>query len=321
MSFSAQVKDELSRIEGACPHCSYAVLSAIVRVCGTLSFHGSGSWSLRVATETGAVALTMIKLSHELFDLETPLTVRRSNLHRAHNFMIEIRDQDALEKALIRLGILLPGRGLARGIPHALLERRCCQEAYLRGAFMAGGFVADPRGDFHLEIALAGEELADDICNLASQLGVTTRVNHRRGSYVVYLKNFEGVVGLLAVMGAHQSAELVAKVRRVKTLNNRLNRSINAELANQTRASWAAADQLFLVQRAEKNPGLRALPPALREFCLLRRAHPEVSLATLGQLCDPPVGKSAVHHRVLRLEAIVSEAEGRQKAHAVDHPS
>lgn len=75
MSFTAQVKDELSRVDGSCPDCAYAELSAIMRVCGTLSFHGSGSWSLRVATETGAVARTMIRLSHNLFDLETPLTL------------------------------------------------------------------------------------------------------------------------------------------------------------------------------------------------------------------------------------------------------
>ena len=100
MSFTAQVKDELSRVAGESDECALAELSAIVRVCGTLSFHGSGSWSLRVTTETGAVARTMIKLTHDLFQIDTPLTMRRSNLHRAHNFLIEIRDQDALGPAL-----------------------------------------------------------------------------------------------------------------------------------------------------------------------------------------------------------------------------
>ena len=76
MSFTAQVKDELSRIEDGCALCPYAALSAITRVCGTLSFRGSGRYSIRVATETGAVARTMIKLTHELFDLATPTCTR-----------------------------------------------------------------------------------------------------------------------------------------------------------------------------------------------------------------------------------------------------
>ena len=73
MSFTAQVKDELSRVEGT-PSAELAQLSALIRVCGTLSFRGAGRYSIRIATETGAVARTIIKLTHKLFDLETPLT-------------------------------------------------------------------------------------------------------------------------------------------------------------------------------------------------------------------------------------------------------
>ncbi len=308
MSFTAQVKDELSRVAGESDECALAELSAIVRVCGTLSFHGSGSWSLRVTTETGAVARTMIKLTHDLFQIDTPLTMRRSNLHRAHNFLIEIRDQDALGPALEELGIIVPGMGIASGAPSRLLQSKSCCKSYLRGAFMAGGFVSDPRGDFHLEIALTGEELAEDVRRLAEDAGVDARINHRRGSYVVYLKSFGGVVTLLQAMGAERSARAVAQVRRVKTVKISVNRLVNAETANSNRASGAAAEQLALIDRAEEVIGLRSLPPALREFCVLRRAHPEVSLASLGELCDPPVGKSAMHHRVLRLEQLLDEA-------------
>ena len=58
---------------------------------------------------------------------------------------------------------------------------------------------------------------------------------------------------------------------------------------------------------AERLIGLRALPPALREFCLLRRANPDVSLAALGQRCSPPASKSAMYHRFLRLQSLVDE--------------
>jgi DNA-binding transcriptional regulator WhiA len=58
MSFTAQVKDELSRVEPPNRMAELAQLSALVRVCGTMSFHGSGRYSIRIATETGAVART-----------------------------------------------------------------------------------------------------------------------------------------------------------------------------------------------------------------------------------------------------------------------
>lgn len=308
MSFTAQVKDELSRVEGVCPACAYAQLSAIVRVCGTLSYRGPGRYSIRVSTETGAVARTMIKLTHELFDLETPLTVRHSNLHKTRNYLIEIPEQDELEDDLYQLGILVPGRGLATEAPVRLLQRRCCRAAFVRGAFMAGGFVADPRGDFHLEIAVTGEQFALDIISLISEFGVTARLNRRRGAYAIYLKSFDDVVSLLANIGALRSARAIENVRHVKSLKNDVNRRVNAETANLSRTTHAAGDQLVLIDDAERLVGLRQLPPAVREFCELRRANPELSLADLGALASPPTKKSGMYHRLLRLRAIVDEA-------------
>ena len=307
MSFTAQVKDELSRVEGDCELCAYAQLSAITRVCGTLSFHGPGRYSVRVATETGAVARTMIKLTHELFDLETPLTVRHSNLHKTRNYLIEVPEQDELEADLERLGILLPGRGLAPGVARDLVQNDCCRRAFVRGAFMAGGFIADPRGDFHLEIAVSGEEFAHDLVELFSALGVSARLNRRRGAYAIYVKSFDDIICLLKAMGARRCALAVKNVRHMKSLKNDVNRRVNAELANQARSTGAAADQVQLIARAERLIGLRALPPALREFCLLRRANPDVSLAALGQRCSPPASKSAMYHRFLRLQSLVDE--------------
>ena len=309
MSFTAQVKDELSRVEGSCPLCAYAELSAIVRICGTLSYRGPGRYAIRVSTETGAVARTMIKLTHELFGLETPLTVRHSNLHKTRNYLIEIPEQDELEADLVRLGILVPGRGLADGVPVRLLQRRCCRAAFVRGAFMAGGFVADPRGDFHLEIAVEGETFAQDIIKLISEFGVKARLNRRRGAYAIYLKSFDDVVKMLAGIGAVRSARAIAGVRHVKSLKNDVNRLVNAETANLRRTTHAAGTQMALIDDAERLIGLRQLPPAVREFCELRRENPELSLAELGALASPPTKKSGMYHRLLRLRALVDEAQ------------
>ena len=311
MSFTAQVKEELSRVESTCEDCAYAQLSAIVRICGTLSYRGPGRYSIRVSTETGAVARTMIKLTHELFDLDTRLTVRHSNLHKVRNYLIEIPEQDGLEEDLIQLGILVPGRGLSIGAPARLLRKACCRAAFVRGAFMAGGFVADPRGDFHLEIAVTGEQFAQDIIELVGECGVVARLNRRRGAYAIYLKSFDDVVRLLRSMGGVRSARAVEGVRHVKSLKNDVNRRVNAEMANQTRTAHAAGTQIELIAEAESLIGLRQLPPAVREFCELRQAYPELSLADLGALADPPTKKSGMYHRMLRLRQLVEEAKAQ----------
>ena len=305
MSFTAEVKDELARVGGSCSECDVAELAALVRVCGALSFHGSGAYSIRVSTETGAVARTVIRLAHEVFDLDTSLTVRRSNLHRSRNYLIEIPEQKGLEEALIRMGVLILGRGLSSGIAARVVARPCCRAAYLRGAFMAGGFIADPRGDFHLEVAVTGDEFADDLLELLDDEGITARVNRRRGSYAIYLKSFDDIAALLGVVGAERTARAVKNIRVMKSVKNDVNRRVNAELANQARSTGASADQLALIDRVEREIGFDALPPALMQFCVARREHPELSLRDLGAQMMPPLSKSALYHRVLRLEKLL----------------
>ena len=67
------------------------------------------------------------------------------------------------------------------------------------------------------------------------------------------------------------------------------------------------APEQALIDRIEAGPGLDTLPPALAAFCKLRRAYPNLPLADLGRKAYPPLSKSALYHRVVRLEAIDKE--------------
>lgn len=305
MSFSAEVRDELSRCEPRCEYCDLATLAALARVCGTLSFAGPGRYRLQVATETGAVARTMIGLTHKILKLKTEFTVRRSVLHKVRNYLIALPDQPDLEKALVLLGILDRQGALVRGIPHHVVARECCKLAYLRGALIAGGFVADPKGEFHLEIAVQGEQFAQALADLIGGLGVPARVNARRGAFAVYIKSSEDIKRLLLAVGAERSVAEIEEACAVKSVKNDVNRRVNAELANQTRSAGAAQRQLELIAELEARGLRRGLPQALEDFCALRERHPDLSLRDLGALADPPLSKSALYHRVLRLEKLL----------------
>ena len=308
MSFTAEVRDELSRCEPTCEYCDLATLAAVVRVAGTLSLSGAGR-RLTIATETGAVARTMIGLTHKVLGLKTELTARRSVLHKVRNYLIALPQQPGLDKALVLLGVLDRHGALVAGVPRHLLARPCCRISYLRGALIAGGFVADPRGDFHLEVAVATDELAQGIADLMADAGVTARVNRRRNASAVYLKSADDIVRLLEAAGAHRSVQDIRQARAMKSVKNEVNRKVNAELANSARSAGAAQHQMELIERIEALGLLDELPEALRSFCELRLAHPDLSLRDLGELADPPLSKSALYHRVLRLEKIARAGE------------
>lgn len=312
MSFTAEVKNELSRVGILTDSQQYTAvapveLSALLHVCGSLSFQGSGSYALRITTETGLVARIIIQMTNELFNLDTQLTVRRSTLHKTRNYLVEIANQPHLEATLNRLGILMPGRGLVAGIAPELVTQDEQAIAYIRGAFIGGGFIADPRHDFHLEIAVSGEAFAHDLQMLLCRFGIDARLNRRRGSHVLYLKNFDAIEKTLQLLGATRSALALAKVRHIRSAKNDVNRHINAELANQARSVNAALNQIKLIDAVDEKVGIENISPALREFCELRRKYPEESLCDLGKKAHPQISKSALYHRVLRLEKLLEE--------------
>jgi cell division protein WhiA len=315
VSFTAEVKDELSRIEPKRPCCLKAELAALVRIEGTLHISGPGRYRLEIATETAPVARAVIKLLHGVYSLKTELTVRRSVLHKTNNYLITVPTQPRLPAALSELGIL-GDDGFSLGIDPGLVKRDCCAISYLRGAFLGGGFVADPHGDFHFELTAETEQLAEDLVGLMARFDIEARLAKRRGTFAVYLKGAEPIVTFLALVGAHRALLRTEDVRIVKSLRNDVNRLVNAEIANQQKASDAAISQIEAINALAAGPGLDNLPPALRELAELRLANPEVSLRELGELADPPLTKSAVYHRVRRIEELAEEmlAEGKPPA-------
>lgn len=308
MSFTAEVKDELSRYEPSCHGCNVATLAALVRIEGTLFISGPGKYRLEITTETASVARTVIRLLHSVYNLTTELTVRRSVLHKTHNYLITVPTQIKLENALYDMGVLAD-KGLELGISPKLVKKPCCAASYLRGAFLGGGFISDPRGDFHFELSTEIEELAAGLTSLMQDYGIDARLTKRRNVYTVYLKGAERIVSFLALVHAHQSALAMENVRVVKSVRNDVNRRVNAEIANQTKATDAGFSQTKSIKLLIENKGVESLPAALQQIAILRLEHPDVSLRELGEIASPPLSKSAVYHRIRRIEELAAEYE------------
>ena len=234
--------------------------------------------------------------------------MRRSVLHKTRNYLISVPDQEGLEEALIEMGVLTSQLGLAREIPAALVPDEAAAFAYLRGAFLAGGFVSEPHtADAHMEIVAQTRSIADGIASMCERVGIPARVGRRRGAFVIYHKSAEGIQEMLAALGAPRCALKMARVRAVRSARNDANRLVNAELANQKKAAAAAGSQTLLVEQVIAEVGYEKLPRALKDFCDLRLAHADLSLRELGNIADPPLSKSAVAHRVRRLEQLLAE--------------
>ncbi len=308
MSFTTDVKNEMTRVAPTCSHCDAAVLSGLMRTEGSLFLSGKGRYRMEMSTDIPAVARLIIRLLHGLFKLRTELTVRRSVLHKTPNYLITVPGQPHMEDVLRQLGII-GGSGFVAGIAPHLVNKRCDQAAYLRGIFMGAGFVANPKGDFHFEMTIETEQLARDIVELMRENKINARIMNRRNSYLVYLKSGSAITAFLALAEAHQSVLAMENERVIKSVRNDVNRQVNAEMANQAKSAEASVEQVVAIRKVVDRYGMENLPPALREYVSLRIAYPGATLKELGSYADPPLSKSAIYHRVRRVEQMASEID------------
>ena len=296
MSYSSQTKEELCRFEPDSVCCLLAELSGIVCAAGSVIYRGGGEKRLSIETENNAVARRAFRLLREVFDVQPQLmTLKRSRLGGRSAYRIEIR-----------CGIETCQR---RGVPREITVRKCCRMSFLRGVFLACGSVTDPEKEYHLEFVLEDEAFAAALQRLIARFSLSAHLTKRRAMTLVYLKGQNEITDMLSIFGAQSARFAMEDAYIRKELRNNANRAVNCDSANVQRAVTAASRQAQAIERVLAAHGRESLPPLLGEMAELRLAHPEMSLEELGRLCDPPVGKSGVNHRLRRLEAMAKELE------------
>ena len=190
-----------------------------------------------------------------------------------------------------------------------LLERDCCKRAFLRGAFLERGSFSDPLKSNDLEFTFARKETADLVRETLSSFEIRGKMVERNGRFVVYLKDGDMIFEFLLQIGAAKALLAFENARVVKDVKNSVNRRVNFETANLRKAANAGVLRAQDIEKIENTIGLDRLPENLREAALLRKEYPDVTLQELGEMMDPPVGKSGVNHRLRKLHEI---AEGLQ---------
>ncbi len=195
----------------------------------------------------------------------------------------------------------------------SLLQKSCCRRAYLRGAFLAAGSVSDPEKSCHLEIICQSADRADEIRELLATFEIDARQVVRKGHYVVYLKEGSQIADTLNVIGAHIALMEFENSRILKDVRNTVNRRVNCETANIDKTVLAAVKQAKDIELVMQSECYDDLPDTLKAIAEARLGNPNVSLKELGELLDPPIGKSGVNHRLRKLSAIAEELRAKMQ--------
>lgn len=294
MSFSAEIKRELCKTALNRKCCIQAEAYGILLFCSCFRRDG-----IRITTESDAFAARLPILFKKAFQVEfDQLPAERPG---KRSFLIT---NTAKIAAIGETFGHDPEESLALHINFGVLEEEHCRASFFRGAFLAGGSVTDPEKGYHLEMVTSHYNVGREMPALLRESGFDSKSVERKANYVTYFKQSEYIEDFLTVIGSPVAAMGIMNAKVEKHLRGSVNRRVNCDAANLDKTVDAAQGQIEAIRLLETRGVLDELPDKLKETALLRRENPELTLTQLAALCDPPVTKSALNHRLRKLIAL-----------------
>ena len=297
MSFSSEVKQELLKQYSKARHCQLAELAALVAMEGHIDENGS----LYIYTDNSAVVEKYTMLIKKLFQLDVTRALTKEVTEKiltALKLTENLAIASLLESEYSLQGVAVNG---------LLLQNTCCKRAFLRGVFLASGSISDPRKSYHFEIVCHTKAQAEQIKEILEFFEGEPKIVRRNQRDGLYLKEVSQIVDSLNVMEAYVSLMNLENIRIEKEMRNSINRQVNCETANINKTVTAAVRQIQDIELIRDTGGLERLPENLYEMAVCRLENPDTPLKDLGQLLDPPVGKSGVNHRLRKLSQLADQ--------------
>lgn len=302
MSFSTEVKNELMSCEPNYPCCIRAMAY------GMLLFGRSFKYNnISMMTDCEETAEAYASIVFKATGVNVTKTVSPSGC----KYILSVDTQEDRDKVFSSFN--LTGNERSQRINRSVLtnegddENNCCFSSFIKGAFLSCGTVCDPNKMYSLEFVVQYMKLSEDLFDLLSESQLTPKQIKRRGIYVVYFKDGSNIEDILAFMGASNAMLEIVGIRALKDVRNRVNRVTNFDNANIAKTVLAASAQIDAIRLIEKTTGLEGLPPELGEIAALRCEYPEMSLRELGEVLEPPVSRSGVNHRLMKIMDIAKK--------------
>ncbi|MCR5357239.1 MAG: DNA-binding protein WhiA [Lachnospiraceae bacterium] len=305
MSFAKDVKEELFKHIGLSRHCQLAELSALITYSGADISKEAGDEGLVLDLENAGVAGKCFTLLVKTFNIFRNVDEKQC----LNGTSLTISGQEEIR--MLRQALL----------SDVLLQKSCCMRAYLRGAFLASGSVSDPEKSYHFEIVCRNKERAEVLKDILKHFDINAKDIIRKDHNVVYIKEGALIVEALNVMEAHVALMDYENSRILKEMRNSLNRRVNCETANIGKTVTASVKQTEDIRTVMGMPEYKSLPYGIRQIAELRLQYPDASLKELGQMCDPPVGKSGVNHRLRKIGEIRQHLGGEHYEEKRNHHS
>ncbi|HKC18287.1 MAG TPA: DNA-binding protein WhiA, partial [Candidatus Dormibacteraeota bacterium] len=191
ISFSADVKNEVAGLLPARPCCQLSELLGIYYGSRGRLLGNQRGRSAYFSLLRNAVARKVVRLGRAVGRMEAKYQAVKTR--KRMSFFIELSLPTELVPAFTQPPV------------QAMPDAACDRKAMLRGLFLGCGSVNAPNTRYHLEFVAPTASWGSAILRLIEGSGVKAGMTDRGGQRVVYLKDGDGIVRLLSVMGASRA--------------------------------------------------------------------------------------------------------------------
>ena len=322
MSFSTDVRGELARVKTDDICCARSELSAALLASGGIAWRGRRRYALSITASDAATVRRYFGMLKKHWGVTGQIrALSGDKLNGLTRYQLAIPGEESLrlleEFRLLDEAALF---GVSQEPEDGITRYACCKKAFVRAAFLMCGEVSNPEKAYHIEIAAPTEAFARRVAACLEYFEIGSAVTTRKSKFVVYIKRAEGISDMLSLLGAGAAVLALENIRVRKQVSNTVNRQMNFDQSNINRTVDAARAIIEDIRFIDAELGLEKLPKSLREMAYARANNPETPLAELGDLMEPPIGKSGVNARLRRLTDIAVKLRsgeeitfGRQK--------
>lgn len=304
MSFTAAVKEEVSRIEYEDTE-KISELSAIVQ-------NNEHDDIIKITLENNAVARLVYSLFKDLFGVYSKVSVKRGyNYNKNMLYTLEIKN---------KVSDILKDLGIDGNIPEDFIYAdEGLLRAYLKGLFLIKASVNDPKTSrYHLEFNLDNLEYAEFVKKCLNHFRLNSKILHREHRYVVYIKEAEKISDFLRIIGAVKAVLYFEDIRIYRDHKNMTNRLNNCEQANVDKIIETANEQVKDIELLKEMDVYDLLNDKEKEVSYYRLKYPEASLVELSQIISMETGnkitKSGVYHRLNKIRQLAVKMREKSKS-------
>lgn len=304
MSFSSDIKEELTKVVNKEDNCKLAELAGFMITNCIITREGE-EFILKMSTESSATIKRAYNFFKSFYGITTVTNIEKEKNQKENLYQLKISDKNDLEKIFkdsfininVALQVVIDDKDIIR-------QNDMTIKAFLRGVFIGAGSMVNPNTRYHLEIVANNNDNALFINSMIQELGINGKIIKRKKDYVIYLKEADAISTFLAAIGANRGTLSFEETRVIKDMRNQINRINNFENANFDKTLDASLMQIEDINLIKKNRYFQKMPEPLKELARLRLSYKEATLEELGNMLEPKLSRAGVSHRFKKIKEI-----------------